>query len=47
MLSQRIRVRLRNLRKPHQRAGMGAQGKEIGPELVVKLTRDLLALQIL
>ena len=47
VLSQRIRVWLRHLRKPRQRARMRAKCKKIGPELVMKLARNLLAFQIL
>ena len=47
MLSQRIRVRLADVRKPRQGARMGAQREQIWPELVMQFARDLLALEIL
>ena len=47
MLAQRIGVGLGNVREPHQRAGMCAQRKQIGPELVMQFARNFLALDIL
>ncbi|KTT55763.1 hypothetical protein SB7C_12260, partial [Staphylococcus epidermidis] len=46
-LAQCRRVSLVHLRQSGQRAGMCAQRKQIGPELIVQLARDLLALGIL
>ena len=47
MLSQCARVRHADFRKPHQRAGMRTQRKQIGPELVMQFARDLLAFDVL
>ena len=47
MPALRVRIRLRGLRKPHQGTGVRAQRKQIGPELVMQLARNLLALQVL
>ena len=47
VLAQGIHCRLARFRQPHQRAGMRAQRKQIGPEFVVQFARDLLALDVL
>ena len=47
VFSHGLRTRVRAVGEPHQRAGMRAQRKQIGPELVVQFARDLLALDIL
>ena len=47
MFSQGSGIRLGRLRGPHQRTGMRAQREQIGPEFIVQLAGDLLALGIL